>query len=78
MNQPVPPARLAQFKIGRISIRSHSSLDARRLADALPGLLAKRLADGPATSPPRRQSEWAGAADQIARVVEQQLGRGDG
>lgn len=73
-SQPRP----TRLKIGRISIKSESALDARRLADALPELLSARLAKGPLSGPARRQSEWAEAADQIARVIEQRMERGDG
>lgn len=63
----VPPLRVA---IGRISVGAASGLDARRLADALPGAIERALgrlaADGGAPTPPGRT---AAAADRVAAEV---------
>lgn len=62
------PLRLA---IGRITVSAASGLDARRLADALPGALERALASpapGPGFPSPAEQ-----AAAQIAAAVRERL-----
>jgi len=65
--------QLAGVKIRRLSIQADSRIDARRLADNLPGLLRKRLESGPA---PRRRGvpgSWEDVADQLATVIEAEM-----
>lgn len=78
-----PSSRPARLRIERLSIRSESALDARRLADALPGLLRARLerplpgGPVPGDARPGRRGPWSDAADRIAEAIEMQLEQGD-
>lgn len=70
--------QLAGVKIRRLSIRADSRIDARRLADNLPGLLHKRLESGPAPFRRGIPGSWDDVADQLATVIEAELEQHDG
>jgi len=68
----IPPARPLTLSIGAVRVRAASSIDARRVADALSGALDAALADG-AVRPPRptpaEQAAWA-VADAVRAARE--------
>ena len=69
---------LVGVRIRRLSIQADSRIDARRLADALPGRLLRRLERGPAPAQRGTQGDWDDVTDQLAEAIEAELERHHG
>lgn len=69
------PNRLQTVRIRHLSIRADSMIDARRLADALPGQLLKRLERGSAPDRRGTKRDWDDVTDQLAAAIEMELER---
>ncbi len=72
----LPADRPVHISIGQLRVTGASSLDARRLADALPAALDRAMTRLAAGAPPMPRVGAADrVADQIVQAVAQQLER---
>lgn len=77
MSEARPSDRLANVRIRRLTVQAESAIDARRLADALPGLLTARLRQGTGVNAGKGSGPWDPVVEAVATAILARLEQAD-